>query len=1074
MLTHEELQAFARAPELVNGKDELLELVRHVRECADCAGAFKSTLELENQLGTIRREWRHLNNRDLRRLHKRSGGTSDTPESFHLAICDDCAERYRKIAEPSYFFFRPVVVASALSVLVVATSVTFLSRHAFESKAVYRSAPRLGLSVPEDNGSIAPWDTFRWQPVAGASSYQFTVYDSQTGSIVLQRSTVTPLYLFQPGDAALIAVDKTYSWEVKADSPGTGAVFSSRRRFHLAPGRTPQSNLEPAYRDLSDDRRKEIVVRVRKGDTAARQSTLEELQSYVSTHPAETTTDRAWALSEMAVIYYYLEDRQRSEDRYRDSLVAWQALARYPFMYAKTLSNYGLALQDNGKLGEARQAYLEAAAILRTQASDQSQVVLSNTLLNLGTLLRRMGFYNEALSALIETLDLDGKSNRPDKTIAIAQDLTDIGNLYADLQDTSQALNYLRQAHDEFVGEVESRRKQHRPLADICEVNQAFADTLGSLGDAYAEKGDIPGAIEWYSKTQVLDEQCHSEPHQAAQTLNNLGELYIRHLQQPEAAKVYYKRALSLVNQRSVDEAWRTYYGLGLVALRTGKDTEAEGWLEKSISAVQTVGSSTADPESLRHIWSNRTAPFYLLALFRTQRDSAPRALEAIERGRHRIWLENGLNEVSSPNYEWKPNDSPPDTVGLEYFFGEQDDPVLLVATSSEDIHAYELSSGKVLEQLVSAANIALANSSTTSQPSSQLQQLAREVLPPNVLAGLRSGTLKRVIVSLDGALTQFPFSALAVGEEGRPYLFERADVTTVPSLEWWFQKDQQVPSWSGRDALVVANPIVDETNGCTVPASLVDDLHSTTQTFPRLSFTTREAAAVTRFASYDSVVLSSERANVATFLKLNPPNFKILHFATHAHAGDDLWSSFISLGCRGQLDALVGRQLSSLNLKQQLVVLSACGGSAGKSLSAMGSDSIASGFLMAGAAAVVASHWRAEDDSTAQLMEAFYRELAKGAKVDHALRLAQLQLLRTAPHSINSWAAFEVFGNGNLIVPISPSWQVRTTEFFRHRRGIVAATTVALFLFGLAGWNRLRNKIAANRTFVDEKSQAR
>jgi CHAT domain-containing protein len=992
-----------------------------------------------------------------------------------LAVCDDCAARYQRIAKPSYFFFRPIVVASAVSVLVVATGVTFLSRHAFESnQVVYRSAPTLGLSVPEDNASIAIWETFRWQPVASASAYQLTVYDSQTGTIVLQRSMVTPLYVLQPNDAALMAAGRTYTWEVKADSPGTGPVTSSKRRFHLAPGRMPQSNLEPPYKDFSADRRKEIVVRVRKGDAAVRQSTLDELQFYVSQHPSGTTADRAWALSEMAVIYYYLEDRQRSEDSYRNSLAGWQTLANYPFMYAKTLSNYGLALQDNGKLGQARQAYLEAATILRTQNSDQSNVVLSNTLLNLGTLLRRMGLYNEALSALIETLDLDRESDRPDKTIAVAQDLTDIGNLYADLRDLPQALAYLKRAHDDFEGEVELRKKQHRPLADMCEVNQAFADTLGSLGDAYTARGEIPEAIEWYSKTRVLDEECHSEPHQAAQTLNNLGELYLRHLQQPESARPYYQRALALVDKRSVDEAWRTYYGLGLIALRTGQDAEAESWLEKSISAVQTVGSSTADPESLRHVWSSRTSPFYLLALFKAQRDSALGTLEAMERGRHRAWLENGLNEIRSPSFQWKPDDSPPGTVELEYFVGEPDDPVLLVVSGGGDIHAYQLSSGRTVEQLISAATAALASSSDMGQPSSQLQRLAHELLPPSILSGLRSGYVNRIVVSLDGALTQFPFSALAIGEEGRPYLFERADVTTVPSLGWWFQNRQQTSSWTGSDALVVANPVVDETNGCTVPANLVADLHATTQTFPRLSFTTREAAAVTRFAGHNSVVLSSERANMAAFANANPANFKILHFATHAHAGDDLWSSFISLGCRGQLDALVGRQLASLNLKQQLVVLSACGGSAGKSLSAMGSDSIASGFLMAGAGAVVASHWRAEDDSTAQLMNGFYRELANGAKVDHALRLAQLQLLRTAPRSFNSWAAFEVSGNGNLIVPISPSWEVRTSEFFRCRRGMLAGATVTLLFFGLAGWNRLKNKIAASRTFVDEHGASR
>ena len=290
MLTHEELQAFARAPELVDGKDELLELVRHLRECTDCAKNFKSTLELESQLSTIRREWRHLKSRDLRRLRKLGQSNSDTEESFHLAVCDECAARYQRIAKPSYFFFRPIVVASAVSVLVVATGVTFLSRHAFESnQVVYRSAPTLGLSVPEDNASIAIWETFRWQPVASASAYHLTVYDSQTGTIVLQRSTVTPLYVLQPNDAALIAGGKTYTWEVKADSSRNGASDFVETKIPSCRGPDASVEPQPPYNDLSADARKEIVVRVRKGDPQLGEAFARRSQSYVSQHPAETT-----------------------------------------------------------------------------------------------------------------------------------------------------------------------------------------------------------------------------------------------------------------------------------------------------------------------------------------------------------------------------------------------------------------------------------------------------------------------------------------------------------------------------------------------------------------------------------------------------------------------------------------------------------------------------------------------------------------------------------------------------------------------------------------------------------------
>ena len=85
----------------------------------------------------------------------------------------------------------------------------------------------------------------------------------------------------------------------------------------------------------------------------------------------------------------------------------------------------------------------------------------------------------------------------------------------------------------------------------------------------------------------------------------------------------------------------------------------------------------------------------------------------------------------------------------------------------------------------------------------------------------------------------------------------------------------------------------------------------------------------------------------------------------------------------------------------------------------------------MAGASTVIASSWRVEDNSTQHLMSTFYRELSKGSTVAHALRMAQLQSLDAEPRSIRSWAAFEVFGNGDLTVPVRTSLRGRFEEFF-------------------------------------------
>ena len=1028
MMTHDELEAFARAPELLSCNEDFLLFIQHLKECTACARIFKTTLELEEEyLIPLRKEWRHLSDSDLRRMNKHHEQEADTVKAFHLALCEQCKTRYERDLRARPSSFRHVWVGSIVSaLLLIGVTTILLNRRSGDHHVMYRSVPTLALSAPEDNSSIGVRQMFQWQPVAGARGYIFVVYSK--GEIVFQRSTVASLYVLQPEDAARLASGETYLWQVKATSFETESLGSARRRFRFIGPQRPQASLEPKYKDFSDVQRKVIAANARTGDRQRRQLTLVTLRSYVDQHQAETTADVAWALSEMALITYYLENRELCERYYRESLMYWKKLAIYPFMYAKTLSNYGVELQDNGKLGEARDSYLEAAAYLRSDHSVQAQVMLSNTLLDLGTLLHHMGLYHDALNALLETVDLDEKADRSDEVIAVAQDWIDIGNVYADVEDYTQALLYLSRAHDRLDGELQSRQQRRRSTAEICEVDKAFADDLGSLGDANVAKGDIQAAVSWYSQTLSIDKLCQSEPHQAVQTLNDLGELYIRQLKKPRLARRYYEKALPLVEGHSVDEAWRTYYGLGLIALLAGKNAEAEQWLMKSIRAVQSVSSSTADPESNRHVWANRTEPFYLLALLRVRQGLAQAALEAMEVGRG-IVSETG--KIGPAVGIWKGGQW---TAGLEYFVGELDDPVLVVVVSHYGFHAYELQSARKLQQLVSEANAVVASEANSPQFSPQLVALSEQVFPSIVLADMQKGSVGRLVVSPDGPLTQFPITLLPVGSQSsRRFVFELAEVTIVPSLGFWSRHDQVAPAWPPNDALVVADPDVDQVNSCVVPPSQVADLRATRQKFPTLDHTLSEAESVLQFASHNSVVLSSKRAKVTTWLRTGPFDFKILHFATHAHAGDDLWSSFVLFSCSGDLDALGGRRLASLKFTGQLVVLSACDGSAGTSLSGTGSDSIASGFLMAGASTVIASSWRVEDNSTQQLMSAFYRELSKGSTVAHALRMAQLQSLNAEPRSIRSWAAFEVFGNGDLTVPVRTSLRGRFEKFLHN-----------------------------------------
>ncbi len=68
--------------------------------------------------------------------------------------------------------------------------------------------------------------------------------------------------------------------------------------------------------------------------------------------------------------------------------------------------------------------------------------------------------------------------------------------------------------------------------------------------------------------------------------------------------------------------------------------------------------------------------------------------------------------------------------------------------------------------------------------------------------------------------------------------------------------------------------------------------------------------------------------------------------------------------------------------------------------------------FQYAGARSVLASMWKVEDEST-ELMKRFYSYLKAGKAKDEALRLAQIELIRSPDFSRpRDWAAFQLNGD--------------------------------------------------------------
>jgi CHAT domain-containing protein len=141
----------------------------------------------------------------------------------------------------------------------------------------------------------------------------------------------------------------------------------------------------------------------------------------------------------------------------------------------------------------------------------------------------------------------------------------------------------------------------------------------------------------------------------------------------------------------------------------------------------------------------------------------------------------------------------------------------------------------------------------------------------------------------------------------------------------------------------------------------------------------------------------------------------RALHLACHGHIDTvrpRLSGLVLSDGAILSLD-----DVYRLHVPADLVVLSACETARGRFLHGEGVIGLVRGFFYAGAPRVVVSNWKVRDDSTTELMVAFYRHMIEGGLTPaEALRAARLGMLRGGADSAHPshWSGFVLWGLGD------------------------------------------------------------
>jgi CHAT domain-containing protein len=318
----------------------------------------------------------------------------------------------------------------------------------------------------------------------------------------------------------------------------------------------------------------------------------------------------------------------------------------------------------------------------------------------------------------------------------------------------------------------------------------------------------------------------------------------------------------------------------------------------------------------------------------------------------------------------------------VEFYY--QDDVLFAFVLDQKTIQAVKLD-GANLAKLVQDMRSAVENPGTAEWINPAKLLHARLIKPiESLLVG------KRLIVVAHGALHYLPFNAL-MAENGSLFI-DRYTLRMLPAAS----------------VINLLKPVLMEKNAPTLTFGNPDLGDAKLD----LAFAEGEARAVAKLVKGSRLLLRKDASE--TNFRRAAGLFSRIHFATHGKfQAESPLDSGLYLARDAENDGLLKvSELYSMQINADLVTLSACETGLGKIDNGDDVVGLSRGFLYAGARSVISSLWSVDDNATAELMGAFYVELANTPKAE-ALRAAQLKTRTSFPHPF-FWAAFQLTGRAD------------------------------------------------------------
>ncbi|UBF25782.1 tetratricopeptide repeat protein [Kovacikia minuta CCNUW1] len=773
---------------------------------------------------------------------------------------------------------------------------------------------------------------------------------------------------------------------------------------------------------------------------------------------ARQRNDRAgegWLLGNLAISSYYLGDYPKAIEYQQQRLTIAREL-NDPQGQGMALGGLGIAHYYQGDYTKAIAYQQQSLAIARQLKDRQSEAA---ALANLGNTYFSLGEYRTAVEFYQQSLAIAQASEHPQSVNTI---LGNLGRTYSFLGNFAQAIAYHQQSLT-IARQLKDRQAEgvalgnlgtaYHALGDYRKANehtqqwltitrqigdrQGEAAALDDLGLVYHSLKNYPQAIAYYEQSLAIARRIH---HRQAEglALDHLGYTLFKSGKLDAAAQ----------SLESAIQVWE--------ALRTG---------------LNNTGNNPANPQQIdankislfeTQIGTYRTLQEVLIA-----QNQVDAALEVAERGRARAFAELLANRVSvksqkpagsgqrakgmgqgigdigtgghgdmgnkplSPSpfqhsqFPHTPHPTPhtphPPTIEQIRQIAKRQNATLIEysiiyerqkvqaqpATQESALYIWVIQpTGTITFRQLDLNTVNRQPSGSPPTPisltfrpepdrvSKQLKQLHQLLIQP-IADLLPPDPQQPLILIPQGSLFLVPFAALR-DSQGK-YLIEKHTLLTAPSI----QVLEQTAQLKTRGDLACKVP-------CRSPALVVGNPVPMPQSMPALPEAEAEAEAVAK--QLKASALTRQQATKAAVLQQMPLAGKI-HFATHGTFDSQQGlKSAIALAPGAQDDGLLtAEQILELNLRADLVVLSACNTGRGR-VTGDGVIGLSRSLITAGVPSVVVSLWAVPDSPTAFLMTEFYRNLDQTSNRAQALRQAMLTTLQLHSDPL-AWAAFTLIG---------------------------------------------------------------